>query len=306
MRTRSPTPAPWLPLAAIVTIALIWGYNWVVMKVAIEDCPPLIFAALRVALGAVVLLPLLLLLKRPLRRPPLRYVLPFGLLQSTGFVGFTLWALEYGGAGKTAILVYMMPIWLMLLAWPLLGERLHGLHWPALLLALLGLLCILSPWDFHGAWQGPAFALLSGLLWAGAAIWQKRHMPPGQDLLNATFWQTALGAVGLIVVSLWIDPLRIQWSPLFTAALVYNVIPGTAIAYLLWAYALKHLPSGVAGMAMLLAPLIGVLAAWWQLDEVPGGWESLGMIAIFIALSLVSWQHLRPTPSPEVLPTPQE
>lgn len=68
MRTHSPTPAPWLPLAAIVTIALIWGYNWVVMKVAIEDCPPLIFAALRVALGAVVLLPLLLLLKRPDRK----------------------------------------------------------------------------------------------------------------------------------------------------------------------------------------------------------------------------------------------
>ncbi|QQD71943.1 DMT family transporter [Acidithiobacillus ferrivorans] len=294
-----------LPLAAVVLLSLIWGYNWVVMKVAISDCGPLLFAALRVWLSVLVLIPLLLVMKRPMAMPPARYVIPFGLLQTTGFVGFALWALEYGGAGRTAVLVYMMPIWFMLMAWQALGERLSGIAWLALALALLGLLAILKPWDFSGNWRGTLLALLAGIFWAASAIWQKRHAPPGQDLFTVTLWQTAIGGLGLALMAGIVDPLTIHWTPAFIGALLYNALPGTALAYFLWAYALQNLPSGIAGMGTLLVPLIGVAAAWLQLGERPGIWESAGMVVIFMALALVSWQHLR-SDAREPTPTPQE
>ncbi len=283
-----------MPLSALGLLSLIWGYNWVVMKTALLDCPPLLFAALRVLGGAAILFPLLRVLDRPLKVPPLNYILPLGLLQSTGFVGFTMGALETGEAGKTAILVYMMPIWLIFLAWPLLGERIHGLEWPAITLAILGLLCILEPWNLHGPIKGTLFALLSGISWAASAIWQRRQAPPGTDLLNATTWQMIFGGLALGVVALMADPVQIHWTPRFIGALLYNAIPGNALAWVLWAYALHRLPSGIAGMGTLFAPLIGVVAAWVQLGERPGIWESAGMALVFLSLILVSWHHLRP------------
>ncbi|MHB1565782.1 MAG: DMT family transporter [Acidiferrobacter sp.] len=172
-----------LPVLALGLLTLIWGYNWVVMKTALVDCPPLLFAALRVLFGALALVPVLLVMKRPLAPPPMSYIVPLGLLQSTGFVGFALWALAYSGAGPTAILVYMMPLWFMLLAWPLLGERVRGWQWPALVLALVGLVCILEPWHQHGHAVGTVLALLSGLFWAASSVWQKKRAPEGLDSL---------------------------------------------------------------------------------------------------------------------------
>ncbi len=289
------------PVAALGLLSLIWGYNWVVMKTALLDSPPLVFATLRVLGGAAVLFPLLKLLGRPLSVPPLGYIVPLGLLQSTGFVGFTLWGLEYSGAGKTAILVYMMPIWLILLACPLLGERIHGLQRPALVLAVMGLMFILEPWHLHGGILGTFLALLSGISWAASAIWQKRLAPSGGDLLNATAWQMIFGGVALGVLAMIMDPLRIHWTPRFVGDLLYNAIPGNALAWVLWAYALQRLPAGIAGMGTLFVPLIGVMAAWEQLGERPGDWEAAGMLLVFLALVLVSWQHLRPK---EKMPLP--
>ncbi len=282
------------PAAALFLLSLIWGYNWVVMKMAIRDCPPLVFAALRVVGGAGALLFLLRMMGRSLSIPPLKYILPLGLMQSTGFVGLTLWALEYGGAGKTAILVYMMPIWLILLAWPLLGDRIHGFQWPALVLAILGLLFILEPWRQGSRIQGVLLAIFSGLFWAGSAIWQKLKAPPGGDLLDATVWQMIFGGMALCILAVFIDPLQIHWTPRFVGALLYNAIPGNALAWLLWSYALHRLPSGVAGMGTLLAPLVGVLASWAQLGERPGSFEAAGMVLIFMAMVLVSVKYLRP------------
>ena len=56
-----------------------------------------------------------------------------------------MWALESGGAGKTSVLTYTMPFWLLLLAWAFLGERLRGVQWLAVALALAGLVLVLEP-----------------------------------------------------------------------------------------------------------------------------------------------------------------
>ncbi len=281
------------PVLSLFLLSLIWGYNWVVMKTALTDCPPLLFAAMRVLGGAFVLVVILKLMNRPLALPSMGYILPLGLLQSTGFVGCTIWALKFGGAGKTAILVYMMPIWLILMAWPLLGERVHGLQWPALAFAIAGLGFILEPWHLHGGIWGTVLAIASGVFWAASAIWQKIKTPPGVDLLDATSWQMIFGGVALLFIALIVDPLQIHWTPRFVGTLLYNAVPGNALAWLLWSYSLHHLPSGMAGMGTLLAPLVGVLASWGQLGERPGLFEGTGMALIFLAMVLISWQHLR-------------
>ena len=56
------------------------------------------------------------------------------------------WALETGGAGKTSILVYTMPFWILLLAWLVLDEKVRGALWVPIVMAFCGLVFILEPW----------------------------------------------------------------------------------------------------------------------------------------------------------------
>ena len=63
-----------LSVLALAALAPIWGYGWIVTKVALGDAPPFRFAALRAALSAAMLFGVMLLARRSLRPPPLRWV----------------------------------------------------------------------------------------------------------------------------------------------------------------------------------------------------------------------------------------
>ncbi|MEJ2167518.1 MAG: DMT family transporter [Desulfobacterales bacterium] len=275
---------------ALIVLSLIWGYNWVVMKEALLYAGPFEFAALRTLLGALSLFVVVLLMRKPLRPKKFGWTLLLGLLQSTGFIGFAMWALVTGGAGKTAVLVYTMPFWVLILAWPVLGERIKGLHWVGIGLACAGLLGILTPWRFQGATMSELLAVAAGAVWGASAVVAKvMRRKADFDLLSLTAWQMLLGAVPLIAIALihaW--PVHIQWTPYFIGALIYNAIPGNAIAWLLWLYILHQLPAGLAGLGTLFIPVIGVLAGWAQLGEKPGLWEAAGMGLIVVALGLIS------------------
>lgn len=117
----------WLALTALALLALIWGYNWVAMKVALEYAPPFPFAAMRGLGGGVVLFVVLAVMRKPMRPRAVGWMLLLALTQTTGFAALTSLALATGHAGKAAILTYTMPFWVLILALPLLRERLKPL-----------------------------------------------------------------------------------------------------------------------------------------------------------------------------------
>jgi drug/metabolite transporter (DMT)-like permease len=277
-------------MAALILLALIWGYNWVVMKIALRDCGPFTFAALRSMLGALVLFPLLPIKGGSLAPPKAtRGIILLGLFQTAGFLGFTFWALVEGGAGKTAVLVYTMPFWVLILARLFLGERIRRMQWPAVLLSFAGLLMIFEPWHGRGGFFSEILAVMAGMFWAASVILAKQLMKrEGIPLLRLTAWQMLFGAIPLVVVAFFAPEGAINWSSSFVAALLYNVIPGNAVAWLLWLYILEMLPAGVAGMGSLIIPVVGVLSAWLQLGETPGPFEAAGMLLIGVALSILS------------------
>ncbi len=281
-------PAPRLGLAALVALALIWGYNWAVMKIGLRYSQPFTFAALRTFLGALSLLVLLPVMRRPWRPPTIGLTAAVGLLQATGFAGLISWALQSGGAGKTSVLAYTMPFWLLLLARAFLGERLRRSQWLAVGLAFAGLVLALEPWRLHGV-ASSLMAVGAGLSWAASAVLvkvlQRRHTV---DLLSFTAWQMLFGSIPLVVIALLTYTGPPLWTASFSAALVYNIVLGTALAWLLWLYILRTLPAGSAGMSTLAIPVIGVISAWLQLGERPGGAEALGMALIVAALCLLA------------------
>jgi drug/metabolite transporter (DMT)-like permease len=131
---------------AIIVLSAIWGYNWVVMKECLRYTGAFDFAALRTGIGTVSLFAILLWKRRPLRPKALGMTVLLGFLSTTACIGLVTLALATGGVGKTAILVYIMPFWVLLLAWPILGEHIRGAHWIPVVLAFAGLMIIL---DLH-------------------------------------------------------------------------------------------------------------------------------------------------------------
>jgi drug/metabolite transporter (DMT)-like permease len=276
--------------AALFLLTLIWGYNWVVMKTAVQYASPFQFAALRTFLGALMLFLVLFLSKRPLALKEFPTMLALGLLQTCGFTGLLIWALVSGGAGKTAVLSYTMPFWVMLFAWPMLGEKVQGWQWLAVVFALFGIVLIFDPLHIKGDAFSMTLALLSGISWAISAIVSKKlhQRAPDLDLLNITAWPTLLGSIPIIFLALILPAPPIQWTQTFYLTIIYSIFLSGSLAWVLWLYALQRLPAGVASMASMLAPVIGVASAWWQLGERPSNIEFAGMLSIAIALVIIS------------------
>lgn len=282
-----------LALIALAGMALGWGYNWVVMKSVLAYSGPFGFSALRTLFGALLLLAVLVVLRRPMRIHAWARVALLGVLQTGAFSALIQVALLHGGAGKTSILVYTMPFWVIPMAWVAFGERVRGLQWLALALAAAGLVLILEPWTLHADFLSEVLALAAGLCWALATIvakWIKRDHP--LDALPLTAWQMLFGALALCLVA-WVVPEKpIDPAPYFFGALFYNAVIATALAWFLWLFALQHLSAGVAGMSALGVPVVGVLAGWLQLGERPGGMELAGMALIAVALAVISLRSM--------------
>lgn len=273
---------------ALVLLSIIWGYNWVVMKVALKDCGPFTFGAFRTFFGALTLFIVLFVRGGSVLPKAFPGVIFLGLLQTTGFIGFMMWALEVGGAGKTAILVYTMPFWTLVLARVFLKERFYGLQWVAAILAFSGLVFVFNPWDFHRSLLSEVFAVLSGMSWAASVVVAKRLQQKEMDLLTLTAWQMLFGSIPLVVAGIIESGLSIHWTGYFIGALLYNIVPCNALAFLLWLFIVRNLSAGVAGMGSLITPLFGVFCAWVILGETPGYIEGLGMLLISAALLILS------------------
>lgn len=287
----------WKPLLALIVLSMIWGYNWIMMKVAVQYASPFDFAAIRTVLGALSLFIVLAIYKRVRWPDYVGRIALLGVLQTSGFFGFSMWALEAGAAGKTATLVYTMPFWVLVFAWPMLKERVQGIQWPAILLAFVGLICVLEPWQLQSNLSSKLLAVLAGISWGLSVVVAKTlRQKSSLDLLSLTAWQMLFGALPFLVIVAFLPSQPIQWQSEFIFALFYNVIPANAVAWVLWLYILGQLPAGLASLGLLGAPVVGVLSAWIQLDEQPSSAELWGMGFIAAGLLMLSthgWIRLK-------------
>jgi drug/metabolite transporter (DMT)-like permease len=276
------------PILALAVMSAIWGYNWVVMKEGLRFCDPFVFAAVRILPAAVILFVILFRTKENWRPRQVKWTILLGFLSTTVGSGLPLWALAGGAAGKTAVLLYTMPFWTILLAWPILGERIRGLEWLAVVLAFAGLALIIAV-DAVGAnlWAS-ILAVIAGISWAGSAIITRiMRRDPEFDVLSATTWQMIYGTVPLIIISILMPSPPIQWTPVFIVALLYNIILVCVIAFLLWFYVLEKLQAGMATMGTLVTPVLALIFARIQLGEIPSSREGLGIILILSGIGLL-------------------
>lgn len=280
------------PIAAMAAMCAIWGYSWIVMKIALRHAHPFDFAAQRLVLGALLLFAIIAATGRRLTLEGYRMAFVLGLVQVGAFVILSHYALLTAGPGKTSVLTYTMPFWMIVFAHLVIGERMRGAQWLSVALAFAGLVLVVSPWKLTSL-EGSLLAVGSGAVWALAAVMSKRWPTKGAEPLTFTAWQLAFGSIPLVLLAMAHPHEAPRWNGEYALALAYSTIFATAGGWWLWTYVLSHAPAGVTGLNTLAIPVIAVVASWLQLGETPTPQELAGMAAIGAALALLAWLGLR-------------
>jgi len=287
------------PRSAVVLLAavvLIWGANWPIMKLGVERVGPMTFLCLRMALAALCMLPLLQRLGRlhwPTRRDwPI--VLSIGLLQMAAFNGLTVWALQVVEAGRSAILAYTTPLWVVPGAALLLGERIGRLKAVGLATGLMGIAVMFNPaaldWTDRDQVVGNGLLMLAAASWAVPILQIKGHRwdsPP----LDLAIWQYLVAALAALPLVFWLEADLVRtWDAAAIGVLAYNGPLATAFGFLAVVTINRSLPATTTSLAMLGVPAAGLVFSAAMIGEPigPAKLAGLGLIALGLALVTVA------------------
>ncbi len=288
----------WIGLAVLT---VIWSFGWTTMKLATRASGPFTFSAHRYIVGTVVLFALMALRRDGLKPTPWLPTILIGLTQTAGFQALEQWALMSGGVGKSVLLAYTMPFWVVPLAWWWVHEKPGPKRWICIAVAGLGFICVVEPWRPLGAPYSILLALAGGLVWAIGTVIAKRLFVqhPEVSPLRLTAWQMLIGTLALIILALAAHERPVAWTNMYVGAVLYNGVLSSAVGWALWTMIIRRLPASVAGLTSLAVPVLGVLFAWALLDERPSGIEGGGIVLISIALvALNLWTRQRQQPRP--------
>jgi len=291
--------------AALALLTLIWGMNWIAMKGALMHAHPLEFNVHRTWLAALVLAGVLIARRRRIWPHSWRAVLVTAFFQTTINFGATTMAVAGGGAGRTSVLVFTMPFWTLLLAWPVLHERVRGLQAVAIAFAFGGLVLVVEPWAWQGDLTPKLWAVLSGFGWAAGTVAMKYFQRDRQfDMLSFVTWQMVLGVIPLSFLPGWFGVPPTTWSVAQVALLIFVGVIATAGGFLLWMEVLRWLPAGTASLNMFAVPVIALLSSMAVFGERLAANEWLGIGLIGAGLVLISAQALRGRRSAPLPATP--
>lgn len=260
-------------LALFAIVVLAWGVNWTVTKVLVQGIAPLWVTATRTAIAAVVLLALLSATRQLIvpKRGDVPVVLAITLFHMVAFSTLIAIGLKYVPVGRSIVLAYTTPLWVVPAAWLFLREPMTGARLAGVALGLAGIAVMFNPlafdWSDRQALLGNGVLLLAALCWAVSIVYTRAHKWVSSPF-QLVFWQTLLATSILSTLALAIEgPPRIAWTPGVTLAFLYAGVFGTAAAY--WAMAMvnRSVPAVTTSLGILATPVVGTAFSAVTLGE---------------------------------------
>ena len=279
---------------------VVWGTNFVVIKLALAHLPPLTFALLRFIF---VFFPLAFFLPRP--TTSWRNLAAYGVLIGAGQFGimFTALAQNLITPGLASLVVQVQVFFTIGLSMWLTGERVSAYQIVALLLATAGLGTIMLHTDGSATPLGLGLVLLSALSWAGGNIAARQGAPA--NMLAYVVWSALFAIPPLAAMALILEGPEqmlagIRNADRFTwGAVAWQAIGTTMFGYVAWGWLLNRHPAATVAPMALLVPVFGLGASALFLHEPLQSWKMAAFALVMAGLSLgMLWPRLRSRMSP--------
>jgi len=282
-------------MALLLVTIVGWGINWPVMKLLLAEWPPLfargssgLFAGVGVGLVA-------LLQGERLSLPPgsrVRMMIA-ALFNVTAWMGLATMAMKWLSVGEAAMIVYTMPIWATLLAWPLKGTRPTPTGVLALVLGMSGIAALLAGQvaPMQGTrLLGVVCAFSAAILFAISTV--AVRPPSNVGPTASTAWQLGLGSLPMLLAGVFIE--QPESYALGIAAFwswAYMAVVAMGLCYVCWFGALRRLPPTMASLGTMLIPVIGTISAALFLGEPFGLRQALALCLVICGIGLALRSH---------------
>ena len=248
-------------LTALLGVQVLLAVNQIIIKLVNAGLQPVFFAGLRSVLAIGFVWAWLVWRGRPprLRRESLGAGLLIGALFAAEFL-FLFLALDLTSVGRSALIMYSMPVWFALLAHFGLGERITSTKAVGLGLAFLGCgFAILSrPDTGEASLLGDLCALAAAWFWALTAYVARRPVMRAEGPEMQLFWMVLVSAPVLLVASLFFGPLIRDLQPLHIVGLVFQSSVVVAGGFIAWLWLLSVYPSSTVASFSFLTPVFAV------------------------------------------------
>ena len=288
MHTTRMSRGDWCCALAVI---VIWGLNFVVMKLGLQTLSPMVLGALRFMVAS---LPFLLFVRPP--KMPWGYVVAYGLAQGLGQFGLLFLGLRWGmTAGMASVVMQTQAFFTVILAVSLLGERAKPSQWWGLVLAFVGLI-VIAAGHGEGALQmslaGFVLTLGAAFMWAVSNLVARKasQVAPGYAPLPFIVWSSLVP-----IAPFWLLAWMLEGSDGIVQqlqladgkavfAVVYLALLATVLAYSLWTLLLQRHTAARVTPYSLLVPVIGLMAAMVVLGEQPTGMQWLGTAMVVLGM----------------------
>ena len=262
-------------IAAFAAIYLIWGSTYLAIKLAIDTMPPFSMAAARF-LVAGALLYAWARLRSDVRARPIHWLHAVGLgaLLLAGGNGCVVWAQQHIPSGVAALVVAVVPLWVVLVDWLRPGGvRPHRLTMLGVVVGLAGMVLLIGPSALGNGEIDPiaALVLLAGSLsWSVATVFGRKAKVPGYPPLTSAMQLLGGGACLAVVSVLAGEPGRIRpeaFSWQSVAALGYLIVFGSIVAFSAYSWLLRVAPPARIATYAYVNPVVAMLLGWALADE---------------------------------------
>jgi drug/metabolite transporter (DMT)-like permease len=281
-------------------MCLVWGLTFLPVKIGSGHVPPIFLAAARFSIAGVLMLAWA---GRDAFRVPAEArarLLVTALLVNTGNYALLFWGTAHAPSGLAAIVnLATIPVYTLLASRVIEGHPISGRRVLAIGLGAVGLGCLFATRAMGGLgaatgepleiWGLAAVALGTLLYCVGAVL--TRRIAPGMPTLTLAGWQTVIGALGLIAISLALEPVGMadlrklgEW-PVWPA-LAMLVIAGSLMGFTIYLRLLRDWGAFRAGLYAFVSPAIAVAAGVVVLGEPFGPAEAVGALLMFSAAAI--------------------
>jgi O-acetylserine/cysteine efflux transporter len=284
-----------------VLVAAIWGLNFVIIEVGLDDFPPLLLSALRYLLAA---LPLVVL--RGVPSVPWRWVIAVGVV--IGVVKFSLLfiGMDVGmPAGLASLVLQAQALFTVVFAAFVLRERPAPSQWVGLAVAFGGLALVAGGLEGAATPTGFALVVAAAAAWGVANLVLKRAAPP--DPLRFMSWLCVVPPLPLLCLSLAFEGpgeighalARVDLGGI--GAVLYIAFAATTVGWALWARLMGLYPASMVAPFALLVPIFGLAFAALLLGE-PVGAREIAAAVLVLGGVMLTLKAPRPAPRETISP----